>query len=119
MRIHVHNGSAPSIFTVTEDQFSEAAARAGAEHKVSFGDSAGALKAVLPEVEALVSGTGPLAEVLPLLQPEHAPKLRLIFTVAAGIDSLPRDRMPPVPFINNRGAHTEKAAEFVTMALLM
>ncbi len=119
MRIHVHNGSAPSIFTVKETQFAEAAARAGAAHAVSFGNSAEALKAVLPEVEVLVSGTGPLAEVLPLLHPEHAPKLRLIFTVAAGIDSLPRDQMPPVPFINNRGAHTEKAAEFVTMALLM
>jgi glyoxylate/hydroxypyruvate reductase A len=43
----------------------------------------------------------------------------MIFSVAAGVDTLPADQMPPVPYVNNRGAHAEKAGEFVAMALLM
>jgi glyoxylate/hydroxypyruvate reductase A len=121
MRIHVFNPATPSVFSVTESELTEATARAGQDgrHSITFGTSAEALEAVLPEVEVLISGPGPIGQVLPLLHPDRAPRLRLIFTVAAGIDTLPADRMPPVPFVNNRGAHGEKAAEFVAMALLM
>jgi glyoxylate/hydroxypyruvate reductase A len=121
MRIHVHNPATPSVFSVTEAELAEATTRAGQDgrHSITFGTSAEDLEAALPEVEVLISGPGPIAEVLPLLQPDKAPRLRLIFTVAAGIDTLPPDRVPPVPFVNNRGAHGEKAAEFVAMALLM
>ena len=43
----------------------------------------------------------------------------LIFSTAAGVDGLAGVAAPPVPFANNRGAHAEKAGEFVAMALLM
>jgi glyoxylate/hydroxypyruvate reductase A len=121
MRIHFHNPQTPSIFTVTQAQLAEAITRAGqnGRHACSFGNSARGLEAVLPELEVLISGPGSIEEVLPQLQPDRAPRLRLVFTVAAGIETLPPDGVPPVPFVNNRGAHSEKAAEFVAMALLM
>ncbi|WP_284945836.1 D-2-hydroxyacid dehydrogenase [Acidisoma cladoniae] len=122
MRIHIQNPAEPSVFTVTPSQWSEAMHRAGqdhAGHTVSFGTTEAEFKAAAPGIEVLVSGPGPLKPLIPAMQPDHAPALRLIFSVAAGIDTLPRDALPPVPFLNNRGAHTEKAAEFVIMALLM
>jgi glyoxylate/hydroxypyruvate reductase len=122
MRIHVQNSAEPSVFTVTPTQWAEAAERAGApdtHHEVSFGTTLEEFIGVARDIEILVTGPGPIKAILPALQPEEAPALRLIFSVAAGIDGLSKESLPPVPFLNNRGAHTEKAAEFVTMALLM
>jgi glyoxylate/hydroxypyruvate reductase A len=123
MRIHIQNHSGqPAVFLVTPGQWAEAAARAGAAgqgNAVSFGSSDAEFAAVAAEVEVLIAGPAALKHLLPALQPGHAPALRLIFSVAAGVDGLAGADLPPVPFTNNRGAHTEKAAEFVIMALLM
>jgi phosphoglycerate dehydrogenase-like enzyme len=123
MRIHIHNHPhQPPVFMVTPDHWAEAAARAGAVgggHMVSFGSSEEEFAAVGAEVEVLIAGPSALKTMLPALQPDRAPHLRFIFSVAAGIDGLVGAALPPVPFANNRGAHAEKAGEFVIMALLM
>jgi phosphoglycerate dehydrogenase-like enzyme len=122
MRIHILNHPRqPAVFLVTPEHWAEAAARAGAVgqgHRVSFGASAVEFAAVAAEVEVLIAGPAALRHMLPALQPDHAPALRLIFSTAAGVDGLAAAEVP-VPLANNRGAHAEKAAEFVTMALLM
>jgi phosphoglycerate dehydrogenase-like enzyme len=123
MRIHIQNHPRqPVVFLVTPEHWAEAAARAGAAgegHAVSFGASEAEFAAVAAEVEVLVTGPAALKHLLPALQPERAPALRLIFSTSAGVDGLAAAEMPAVPFANNRGAHAEKAGEFVIMALLM
>jgi len=122
MRIHIQNHPRqPAVFLVTPEHWAEAVARAGAVgqgHAVSFGASEAEFAAVAAEVEVLIAGPAALRHMLPALQPDHAPALRLIFSTAAGVDGLAAAEVP-VPLANNRGAHAEKAAEFVTMALLM
>jgi phosphoglycerate dehydrogenase-like enzyme len=123
MRIHIQNHPRqPTVFLVTPEQWVEATARAGAVgqgHQVSFGASEAEFAAVAAEVEVLIAGPAALKHLLPALRPDRAPALRFIFSTAAGVDGLVAADMPPVPFANNRGAHAEKAAEFVIMALLM
>jgi phosphoglycerate dehydrogenase-like enzyme len=123
MRIQIHNHPRqPAVFQVTPEHWAEAATRAGAlgaGHRVGFSASPEAFAAVADEIEVLISGPAAMKPMLAALQPDRAPRLRLIFSVAAGVDGLSQAAMPPVPFANNRGAHAEKAAEFVIMALLM
>jgi glyoxylate/hydroxypyruvate reductase A len=123
MRIHIQNHPRqPAVFLVTPEQWADAAARAGASgqgHVVSFGASEAEFAPVAAEVEAVIAGPAALKHMLPALQPDRAPALRLIFSTSAGVDGLAGAEMPPVPFANNRGAHAEKAGEFVIMALLM
>ena len=124
MRIHIQNYSKqPAVFTVTPDHWAEAPdpcrARPRAEHEVSFGVTDADLAAAAGQMEVLIAGPAAIKHFLPALQPDTAPALRLIFCVAAGVDGFAGSTMPPVPFANNRGAHAEKAGEFVAMALLM
>jgi glyoxylate/hydroxypyruvate reductase A len=123
MRIHIQNHPRqPAVFLVTPEQWADAAARAGASgqgHVVSFGASEAEFAPVAAEVEAVIAGPAALKHMLPALQPDRAPALRLIFSTSAGVDGLAGGEMPPAPFANNRGAHAEKAGEFVIMALLM
>jgi len=51
----------------------------------------------------------------------RAPALRLIHVIGAGVEHLaPFDWLPPgVRLTNNRGVHADKAADYLTMALLM
>ncbi len=123
MRIHIQNNPRQSeVFNVSPEQWGEAlvrAGQAGAGHVVSFGETDSEFTTVGPDIEILISGPGTIKHLLPELQPNRAPKLKMIFSVAAGVDTIPADRVPPVPYVNNRGAHAEKAGEFVAMALLM
>lgn len=123
MRIHIQNHpKQPAVFNITPHQWVEALGRAGqanAGHRVSFAETDAEFDAVAPDIEILVSGVGAIKRLLPKLQPDRAPALRMIFSVAAGVDTLPAAQMPPVPYVNNRGAHAEKAGEFTAMALLM
>lgn len=123
MRIHIQNHpKQPEVFGVSPAQWAEALARAGqdkAGHVVTFGMTDAEFDAVAAEIDILVSGPAAIKRLLPKLQPDQAPALKMIFSVAAGVDTLPADQMPPVPYVNNRGAHAEKAGEFVAMALLM
>jgi phosphoglycerate dehydrogenase-like enzyme len=123
MRIHIQNHPRqPAVFLTTPEHWVAAVTRAGGVgrgHKVSFGASEAEFAAVAAEVEVLIAGPAALKPMLPALQPDRAPALRFIFSTAAGVDGLAPADMPPVPFANNRGAHAEKAGEFVIMALLM
>lgn len=123
MRIHIQNYSKqPEVFTVTPDHWAEALIRAGAttgQHEVSFGVTDADLAAAAGQMEVLIAGPAAIKHFLSALQPDTAPALRLIFCVAAGVDGFAGSTMPSVPFANNRGAHAEKAGEFVAMALLM
>lgn len=123
MRIHIQNHpKQPEVFNVSPLQWAEALARAGqdkAGHVVTFGALDADFDAVAAEVEILVSGPAAIKRIIAKLQPGQAPALKMIFAVAAGVDTLPAEQMPPVPYVNNRGAHAEKAGEFVAMALLM
>ncbi len=123
MHIHIQNHPRqPPVFLVTPEHWAEATARAGAGgtgHSVTFGANEAEFAAVADKVEVLIAGPAALRLLLPALQPERAPALRLIFSLAAGVDGLAAADVPPVPFANNRGAHAEKAGEFVATALLM
>ncbi len=121
MRIHVHSAPDAGTFALTLAQWDAASARAGAvgaEHTVTFGDTAEALAAGLLQAEALVTMSGALSRALPL---PPAPHLRLIYCTAAGLDGLaPFTWLPAgVQLLNNRGTHGEKAGEYGLMALLM
>jgi glyoxylate/hydroxypyruvate reductase len=123
MRIHIQNDTRqPSVFFTAPEQWAEAAARAGAlgtGHEVSFGASAEEFDAVARDIEVLIAGPFVFKVMSAALQPDRVPALRLIFSLGAGVEGLSAAMMPPVPFANNRGAHAEKAGEFVIMALIM
>lgn len=123
MRIHIQNNPRqPEVFNVSPEQWGDAVSRAGRAETglaVSFGETDAEFAAVGADIDILIAGPAIIKHLLPELQPERAQKLKLIFGVAAGVDGLPVERLPPVPYVNNRGAHAEKAGEFVAMALLM
>lgn len=119
MRIDIQNDPKDPL-AVTEQQWHDAVGRAGAigaGHAVSWGDDAAAFAAAIADAEALIATPATVAYRLPFT----APRLKLIFCLAAGVEKLaPFDRLPPgVVLVNNRGAHGAKAGEFGIMALLM
>ena len=57
----------------------------GEGHRVSFGASEAEFAAVAAEVEVLIAGPAALKHMLPALQPDRAPSLRLIFSTSAGV----------------------------------
>jgi phosphoglycerate dehydrogenase-like enzyme len=119
MRIHIQNDPKDPL-GVTQQQWREAVDRAGAigaGHTVSFGTDAAAFAAGIAEAEALIATPATVAYRLPFT----APRLKLIFCLAAGVEKLaPFDRLPAgVVVVNNRGVHGAKAGEFCAMALLM
>jgi phosphoglycerate dehydrogenase-like enzyme len=114
MHIHILNDitaiDLPIDHTVWRD--------AGIEgHHVTFGDTPDHFHAVADSVEILI--TPPW--VLKRLDLHAAPKLRVVQSTSAGVDSLqPFDRIPAhVEIWNNRGTHAEKAGEYALMAILM
>ncbi len=120
MRIHVQNLPGDPEFAVTPAQWAAAAARApdvSAGHDVTFGETPEAFRAAIGEAEALVAQTGAVRRLFPA----DAPRLKLIYCTAAGLDSLaPFDQFPPgAALLNNRGTHGAKAGEYGIMALLM
>ena len=119
MRIHIQNDAADPHFTITPTAWRDAAAASGEPaHAVSFGTTEADFAAVRSEVELLV---GPPAALHALPHPLAAPRLRLVFVNAAGVDRLaPLDWLPEgVALLNNRGTHGPKAGEYVAMAALM
>ena len=116
MRIHIQNDPADTDFLITPAQWQTAAAEEP-PHEVSFGETPADFDPVRATVEVLV---GPPRSLRPL-RPLAAPRLRLIFSNAAGVDGLaPFDWLPPgVTLLNNRGTHGPKAGEYVAMAALL
>jgi glyoxylate/hydroxypyruvate reductase A len=114
MHIHIHNAPDSVDPPITLDVW-EAAGIAG--HRVTFGRDAADFLAQSASVEALVASPWDMKR----LDLFAAPKLKLLQSTSAGVDSLqPFDRIPAhVVLMNNRGTHAEKAGEFALMAILM
>ena len=114
MHIHIHNESGGIDEPITEMLW-QAANIPG--HTVTFGSSVAAFDAVAQATELLIT---------PPWEIKHfdlytAPKLKLVQSTSAGVDSLrPFTMIPPnVLLMNNRGTHSDKAGEFCAMAILM
>ena len=114
MHIHVHNQPAAA-----DEAIDEAAVHAAGivGHRLSFGTGRQEFAAVAGEVEVLVTPPWGIAG----FDLESAPRLKLIQSTSAGVDSLLRLRIipPHVLLANNRGTHAEKAGEYALMAILM
>ena len=120
MRIHLQSPFNDPLFAFTPEQWTQAAARAGAlgeGHVVSIGETVDAGATGLAEAEILVSDVAAIKAQLPL----RAPCLKIIQATVAGIDALmPMDWLPPgVQVWTNRGIHGGKAGEFGIMSILM
>lgn len=118
MRIHIHNPAADDLFAITPAQWEAAAARAGETgHQVSFGADVQNFAAAIGGAEVLIAQPGTVRALLPFT----APRLRLLFCTASGLDPLmPFDWLPPgLVLLNNRGVHGAKLEEYAAMALLM
>ena len=117
MRIHVQNPPGDAGFAITAAQIEAAAARAGEPpHQISFGAVPADFSAAA-DAELLIGSPGTLRSLWPIT----APRLRLVFVNAAGVDGLaPFDWLPPrVTLLNNRGTHAAKAGDYIAMAALM
>ena len=120
MRIHLQSHRSPHNFPLDAEVWEAACARApdvSAGHHVSYGDTAEAFHAAVPDMEVLISQTAALAPLLPI----SPPKLKMVYCTSAGLEKLaPFDWLPPgVPILNNRGTHAVKAGEFGIMSILM
>ena len=120
MRIHIQNPTPDDLFVITPSQWADAAARrpdVGHGHDLSYADTDDGFAKGIADAELLIGTPGTLkGRAL-----ANAPKLRMVFVMAAGMDKLmPFDWLPPgVALLNNRGAHGPKMREFALMALAM
>lgn len=114
MHIHVHNEPDGIDEPITEEIW-QAANIVG--HSVTFGSSVADFRAVAEQTELLI--TPPWA--IQAFDLYSAPKLKLVQSTSAGVDSLrPFTMIPPnVLLMNNRGTHSDKAGEYCAMAILM
>ncbi len=114
MHIHVHNDLTAIDLPIDLPVWEEAGITG---HHVTFGDTPAHFEAVAGTVEVLI--TPPW--VLRRLDLHGAPRLRVIQSTSAGVDSLqPFDHIPAhVEIWNNRGTHAQKAGEYALMAILM
>jgi phosphoglycerate dehydrogenase-like enzyme len=116
MRVHIQNPD--DEFGITEAQWRDAAALAGEPpHEVTFATTPAGYAAARGSVDLLIGATPELRTLPPL----DAPRLKLVFVNAAGVDGLaPFDWLPPgVTLVNNSGTHAPKAGEYIAMAALM
>ena len=114
MHIHIHN-----LPGGIDEPINEAAMLAAGitGHRLSFGVGPRDFAAVAAEVDVLITPPWGLQE----FNLARAPRLRLIQSTSAGVDSLLRLRIVPphVLLANNRGIHSQKAGEYALMAILM
>lgn len=120
MRIHIQSPADDPLFRFTRDQWDEALARASDIFEVfdvTIGSSEVELAAAMREAEALITDARTLRHYFP----GPAPRVKLLFATAAGLDGLaPFDWLPAgAVLLNNRGAHADKAGEYAIMAVLM
>jgi phosphoglycerate dehydrogenase-like enzyme len=114
MHIHIHNEPGGIDLPIT---LGDLAAAGIAGHHVTIGSEPEDFNAQAATVEALVAPPWELKR----FDLFAAPRLRLVQTTSAGVDSLaPFDRIPGTAILaNNRGTHAEKAGEYALMAMLM
>ncbi len=114
MHIHIHNQPAG-----IDEPIDEAAVSAAgiSGYDLSFGAGAKDFAAVADQVDVLVTPPWGLQN----FNLGAAPRLKLIQSTSAGVDSLLQLRIipPHVLLANNRGTHAEKAGEYALMAILM
>ncbi len=118
MRVHIQTPLPGDQFPVTEEIWQQACERAGEKgHVVSFANDRAGFEANMAEAELLISVPADFYKFLPM----KAPHLKMVFTLAAGVEKLaPFDWLPPgVPLINNSGAHSAKMFEYGLMAFVM
>lgn len=118
MHIHIHEFADNPFVKLTPAEFHAAAAIAGAVgHSLTMGETIADFEASAPTIEALIATPGAIRR----LDLARAPKLKLVQSTSAGVDSLaPFDMIPPgVMLLNNRGVHADRAGEFAIMAMLM
>jgi phosphoglycerate dehydrogenase-like enzyme len=124
--VHVHfetRANKHAVFRMTEPPIVAARTRnAAASVSISLGDDPRD-RSWLPHATGLVTSNDILREPdFPLTElANHAPRLRWIHIIGAGIEPLlPLDWLPDGAVLtNNSGVHVEKARESATMALLM
>jgi len=114
MHIHIHNQRGGIDDPITEALWQDASIPG---HTTTFGSSVAEFEAVADRVELLIT---PPWEIR-WLDLYRAPKLKLVQSTSAGVDSLrPFTIIPPnVLLMNNRGNHSDKAGEYCAMAILM
>jgi phosphoglycerate dehydrogenase-like enzyme len=114
MHIHIHNDPNGVDKPIRAPAWDEAGITG---HHVTFGESPADFLAQAASLEVLVTPPWEIKR----LDLFAAPRLRLVQSTSAGVDSLqPFDRIPPhVQLWNNRGTHAEKAGEYGLMAILM
>jgi phosphoglycerate dehydrogenase-like enzyme len=126
-RIHFETRSRkPDVFRFTEELIASAVARNGlardGAHVVTLGSDLSDLS-WLSDAQALVTSNDVVVDpTFPRRAlAEHAPRLRWIHIIGAGIEPLlPLDWLPQqVILTNNSGVHFDKATESATMILLM
>lgn len=121
-RLHVHiknNRDGDLVFRTTPERYAEAAARhpqtaAGLDTCIDW--DLDRFDESMRDAVALMTWDLPTENLR-----ARAPKLKWIHIIGAGVEHLaPFDWLPAgVTLTNNAGIHTEKTAEYVTMALLM
>lgn len=121
MRVHIQNHPKDGNPRATPPLWHEAVARAGqkaAGLQISFGETEADFAAAISEVDALITTSRVVQNLLP---GADAARLKLVFLTHAGVDSLAKGDFIPagVTLLNNSGAHSVKAAEFALMAVLM
>jgi phosphoglycerate dehydrogenase-like enzyme len=118
MRFLAMNDPGDNLFDLTPQQWNEACARAGEQgHEIRFGRSDEEFRSGMEWADILMAQTSTLHGRFPC----HAPNLRMIFLLSAGVDKLqPFSALPPgIAVLNNSGVHSRKAGEYAIMALLM
>lgn len=118
MRFYAQNEPGDSLFALTGEQWDAAMARAGESgHEFRSGVTAEDFSAGAAWADVLMAQTSTFAGRFPC----HAPNVKLIFLLSAGVDRLrPYEALPPgVVVLNNSGVHSRKAGEYAAMALLM
>jgi phosphoglycerate dehydrogenase-like enzyme len=117
MHIHFHDSLDHEKLPVQPHEWEAAAKRAGAlgaGHVVTFSTD---FDAVREHVEAIIAPPYRLQQI----NLHSAPKLKIIQSTYAGMDSLhPFDMIPETALLlNNRGVHGKRAGEYCAMAILM
>lgn len=121
MRVHAQNEPNEALSAVTEERWRRALARSGADEAawpLTIAENKAGFAAGIKEAEALIALPATVQRLLP---GANAPRLRLVFVTAAGVDALaPFTALPQtVSLLNSRGIHAAKASEYVLMAILM
>ncbi len=118
MRFLAMNDPGDNLFDLTPRQWEEACARAGETgHEIRFGRTDDEFRSGMEWADVLLAQTSTLYKRFPC----HAPNLKMIFLLSAGVDKLqPFSNLPAgVAVLNNSGVHSRKAGEYGIMALLM